>query len=323
MSTEIFNECENELRDRRDKAIFINLNRKEKLYTQYPILQELDFRLRGTAKEIAKVTFKRTPDFKEKVDNIINQNIKDQEQIKQILVSAGYTPDYLDIQYTCKNCDDSGYVLGKMCDCFKELLKHKRVEKLNLKSNFGEHHCFETFSLNYYADPDDRKHMTEIYNNCIQYAMKFNKNSKNLIMMGETGLGKTHLSFSIAKYVVEQGFSSLHFASTELFRILNDEFFGKGKPGVDTIESIKEADLFILDDLGSEIDSKVVTPMLYNIIEIRLNLNKPTIISTNLSFIDIENRYNEKIASRLMSYIGAKFAGKDIRQMSRKNSNKK
>lgn len=323
MSTEIFNQCENEIRSRNDKAHYIVSNRKEELYSQYPILQELDFRLRNTAREIAKVTFQRTPDFKEKVDKIITQNLKDQEQIKQILVTAGYPHDYLDLPYTCKNCKDTGYVLGKMCDCLKNLIKQKNVENLNKQSNFSNNHRFETFTLDYYVDPEDRKHMTEIYNNCIQYAMNFNKNSKNLIMMGETGLGKTHLSFAIASYVVEQGFASLHFASTELFRKLNDEFFGKGKPGVDTFELIKTADLFILDDLGSEIDSKIVTPMLYNIIEIRLNLNKPTIISTNLSFIDIENRYNEKIASRLMSYIGAKFTGKDIRQMTRKNSNQK
>lgn len=315
MSSEIFKASEKEIRDRYEKANLIVLDRKQKIYIEYPILKELDFRIKSTASKIAKVTFERPANYQEQVEEIIKQNSYDQQQIKQILTSAGYSHDYLEKPYTCKNCNDSGYVLGKMCDCFKKLLTQKRIENLNAKSYFKGNHKFETFSLNYYTNPQDRQIMTEIYNNCIEYAVNFNKNSKNLIMTGGTGLGKTHLSFSIARYVVEQGFTSLHFSAPELFRILNDEFFGKGQPGVNTIDLIKEADLFILDDLGAEVDGKVVIPMLYNIIEVRLNLDKPTIISTNLSLINIEKKYNDKIASRLLSYVGAKFVGKDIRQL--------
>lgn len=316
MSSDIFDECEKEIRRRKEQANHTLINRKLKLYKEYPILKELDDKLKSTGISIAKATFERKG--KAEIDKIIEQNLTDQLKIKQILAQAGYDENFLDAPYLCKKCDDSGYVLGIRCECFSKLISNKRIEHFNRKSQFKDDYSFDTFSLSYYQDPNDHKHMTNIYNNCIEYAVNFNVNSKNIIMTGETGLGKTHMSFSIARYIVEQGLTSLHFSSPELFRILNDEFFGKGKSGVNTIESIKEADLFILDDLGAEIDGKVVIPMLYNILETRLNAGKPTIINTNLGLMEIEKRYNEKIASRLLSFIGLTFLGKDIRQIKQK-----
>lgn len=326
MQKEIFDECEKALRHRNEQAHRALLNRRVKLYKEYPMLQELEDNLKTTGLRIAQVTFARKNNFKEGVESIIAQNQTDQLKIKQILTQAGYSEDYLSTPFTCKECNDSGYVLGIRCECFKKLLSEKRIEYFNSKSQFKDNYCFEQFYLDYYIDPADRNHMTNVFNNCVEYAMNFSSNSKNIIMMGGTGLGKTHLSFSIAKYIVERGFSSLHFSAPELFRILNDEFFGKGQAGVNTIDAIKEADLFILDDLGAEVDGKVVIPMLYNIIEARLNSGKPTIISTNLPLIAIEKKYNDKIASRLLAYLGLKFAGKDIRQIKlqeelKKNSN--
>lgn len=315
MASEVFDECESEIRHRREQAKYISINRKDKLFNQYPMLQELDNNLKLTGLKIAQTTFARKPGYKEEIDQIIAQNQTDQLKIKQILVQAGYAEDYLEIPYTCKLCSDTGYVRGIRCECFSKLISNKKIELFNKKSNFKDNYRFESFTLDYYTDPNDRQRMTNVYNNCIEYAMNFNTSSKNVIMMGGTGLGKTHLSFSIARYIVEKGFSALYFSSPELFRILNDEFFGKGVAGVKTIDTIKEADLFILDDLGAEIDGKVVIPMLYNIIEARLNSEKPTIINSNLNFSDFEKRYNDKIASRLLQYLGLNFVGKDIRQI--------
>lgn len=315
MSNEIFYECEKEIRRRHEQANNIALNRKVKLFNEYPVLQELNANLMLTGTLIAKVTFEKKPNYKVAVEEIIAKNQIDQLKIKQILVHAGYSEDYLEIPYTCKSCKDSGYVLGVRCECFTNMIKTKKIENFNKRSNLKDDYCFGTFSLKYYKEPIDHERMTNVYNNCIEYAYNFNSKSPNILMMGGTGLGKTHLSFSIARFIVENGFSALHFSSPELFRILNDEFFGKGVAGVNTIETIKEADLFILDDLGAEIDGKVVIPMLYNILEARLNSGKPTIISTNINISEFANKYNDKIASRLLQFLGLNFVGKDIRQI--------
>ena len=45
--------------------------------------------------------------------------------------------------------------------------------------------------------------MGKLLNYCRGYAAKFNQNSPNLLFMGHTGLGKTHLALAIADAVLE------------------------------------------------------------------------------------------------------------------------
>jgi DNA replication protein DnaC len=47
--------------------------------------------------------------------------------------------------------------------------------------------------------------MTMIYNCCKRYAQRFTPSSESILMIGGTGLGKTHLSAAIAKVVIEKG----------------------------------------------------------------------------------------------------------------------
>lgn len=315
MPNEIYVQCEREIRRRYEDAHLKIAKRKEQLYPQYPILQELENKIKNTSMSIVAVTFAKEEGYQQQVQRIIQTNQLDQQQIKHILVQIGLDENYLEIQYVCNKCSDSGFVLGKRCECFENLIKQKKIQKCNEKSNLNKNFKFETFSVDYYQNPDDIARMTDIYNNCVEYACSFKVNSKNIIMTGETGLGKTHLSESIANLIVENGFEIFRINSTELFRNLNAEYFKKVDNGTSLIDKIRDVDLFILDDLGAEIDSIVVIPMLYNIIDTRLNMQKPTIITTNLTIEKIEQKYKDKIASRLISYNWLKFAGRDIRQI--------
>lgn len=72
----------------------------------------------------------------------------------------------------------------------------------------------------------------------------------------------------------------------------------------------------ILDDLGAEFDSNYYTSCLYNIVNSRIGAEKPTIITTNLSAAQLQNKYSDRIVSRLFTmYQLLRFAGKDIRQL--------
>ncbi|MCR5717503.1 MAG: DNA replication protein DnaC, partial [Oscillospiraceae bacterium] len=81
-------------------------------------------------------------------------------------------------------------------------------------------------------------------------------------------------------------------------------------------------DLLILDDLGTEFSSPFYTSMIYNIINTRLNRGLPTIISTNLEWLELKSRYEERIVSRLYAvYDIMHFVGSDIRLQKRKKLN--
>lgn len=77
-----------------------------------------------------------------------------------------------------------------------------------------------------------------------------------------------------------------------------------------------DCDLLIIDDLGSEFSTQFTVACIYNIINTRINLGKPVIISTNLTGEELEAKYTQRITSRIIgSYVSLLFIGKDIRQL--------
>ena len=75
-----------------------------------------------------------------------------------------------------------------------------------------------------------------------------------------------------------------------------------------------DSELLIIDDLGTELTNGFTTSQLYYFIEERHLRKKSTIISTNLSFTDLRDRYSERIFSRFTGYYNFfMIAGDDIR----------
>ena len=132
-------------------------------------------------------------------------------------------------------------------------------------------------------------------------------------MMGKTGLGKTHLSLSIAKTVIESGFGVVYLPSQKLVSALEREHFsGSGSDAL--LRKYTECDLLIIDDLGAEFQSNFAISAIGNLINERLYENRPTIISTNLTGKELADRYSERIASRILGeYRKFFFVGEDIR----------
>ena len=99
-----------------------------------------------------------------------------------------------------------------------------------------------------------------------------------------------------------------------LLHTLEQEQFRKGKEIGDTLPSLLECDLLILDDFGAEFDTAFTRSMLYTIINSRVNARKPMIINTNLTHQEVRERYGDRILSRLISSSQIlPFYGKDIR----------
>lgn len=224
-----------------------------------------------------------------------------------------------DIAYDCPVCLDTGYVSGKICDCIKR--EAAKVMAKELSKEMPLEHCrFDNFDLKYYSINEDengispRKRMTSIFKNCKEYVDGFNpQTSKNLLFMGKTGLGKTHLTLSIVSEIIKRGYNPIYGSAENLFSSIEAERFGGEGKG--TYNSVLDCDLLVIDDLGTEIKTASSKSLLYNIINTRLLSNKPTIINTNLDIDDIEILYTQRVASRFMgNYEWHEFLGNDIRQ---------
>ena len=140
-----------------------------------------------------------------------------------------------------------------------------------------------------------------------------------LFIYGNSGLGKTHLSLSIASVALERGYSVLYDSVINFLRKIEREHFGKEHPETDTMELLLTCDLLILDDLGTELMTSFVHSAMYQIVNTRLITGKKTVISTNLSPDELGRRYGAPVLSRLQGeYQMLLFFGEDIRRQKRK-----
>ena len=103
-----------------------------------------------------------------------------------------------------------------------------------------------------------------------------------------------------------------------LFDQLSKMTFDKDEDSARDYSDIEQCDLLIIDDLGTELTNKVTVNSLFQIVDTRIQLQKSTIISTNLSPIQLFDTYHERIFSRIKSnYTFLKLSGDDNRQKRR------
>jgi DNA replication protein DnaC len=149
---------------------------------------------------------------------------------------------------------------------------------------------------------------------CKEYANNFNKHSESLFMKGSTGLGKTHLSLSIANEVIKKGYGVIYVSAPSLVSQLEKEHFTYNKNDSKTDEMLIDCDLLIIDDLGTEFATQFSNSAIYNIFNSRLLADKPVIINTNLTLQELERQYSQRFVSRITGQATRlDFFGKDIR----------
>ena len=315
--------AENEIKHRRLSAENALNLRIEEAERKLPEIAEIRRQIAGTSVELTKLIIRRDKNFQNSFEKIRNQNLQGQEMIRSLLKKGGYPENYLEPEYFCPICHDTGLKDGIRCVCFDKLLNSLAAQKLNKEANMPD--CdFEHFDLSYYngkteSGIDCRRKMEDNFEFCKSYAESFSPNSPSLFLFGKTGVGKTHISLSIAKKVTELGFTAAYGSLLNYLSIIEKEHFGRSENSeTDTMQVLINTDLLILDDLGSEFKSGFYESAIYNIINSRINLGLPTIISSNLSTAELQKTYNDRIISRIFGvFTTLMFVGEDIRQIKR------
>lgn len=315
-SKETYKKAEQELAERRSRALAEREEHHRIAVSAVPEILETEEKMSSAGLATIKALGMGADDAKEYIRKLSEINLAAQTQRSLLLKNAGFPENWLNVRYSCKKCEDKGFVNGIMCDCFKELLKSLEYEKLC--SNLPVNNCrFDNFKLDYYPEgvgTSPRRRMESVLDFCKTYAAEFSQKSSSLLLYGHTGLGKTHLSLAIAGKVVEAGHGVIYSSAQNLFNKLEKEKFGRSDGN--TEENILGCDLLIIDDLGAEFTTQFTVSALYNIVNSRELEGKPTIISTNLTPEQLLSTYSERIASRILNnYTLLRFDGTDIRQI--------
>ena len=311
-SRDVYQTALNMLRRRRDEDEAELQRRTNDAMSRLPQLEEIQRKLQRIGLNVSRAVFDGNAE--QKIEELKNESLRLQKEKRALLKSAGLDEDELSERYFCPACRDTGYVNGEMCVCHTELLKEITREAVRRNAPLDE--CtFETFKTEYYPGEAAEK-AQKIAESCRRYASQFTPSSPNLLIMGGTGLGKTHLSLAIANIVISRGYSVIYGTSQNIFSQLQDEKFARAQSGAVTERGVLETDLLIIDDLGTEYKNQFTAAMLYNTINTRLLKRRATIISTNFTFDDLERDYDQRITSRLTGeYSPLVLEGGDIRSI--------
>lgn len=288
-------------------------------YARVPRLRQIDRELKLTMSRAALAVLDREQE-PQAVMAQARERCETLQQERQWLLDDHFEDGFLDESPVCPKCGGQGYIGAQMCECLRELCRQEQRKDLTVLSTGGRD-SFESFSLKYYSDQTDlslgaspRQVMAATLNICQRYARSFSTRSGNLLLSGNTGLGKTFLSACIARTVSDSGHSVVYETAGRLFRNLEAGRFEDDQEARRQGEIYTRCDLLILDDLGTEMVTQFTISALYTIINDRLLDHLPTVISTNLTTGELGKRYSPQITSRLLgNYLRVPFVGEDVR----------
>lgn len=240
-------------------------------------------------------------------------------EIRRRLKALGLPEDDLELKYRCPACKDTGYVgdaPARFCECFETRLRARRHEDGSMAGTDEQN--FERFDLNRFPEEGgQRAQMALARRLCEEYADRFPETRyRNLLLTGAGGLGKTYLLNCIYARVCDRGLSAVRVTAFKLFESMRRQHMGDSES---EFASLTEAPLLLIDDLGTEPMMRNITvEYLFLLLNERAAAKRHTVIATNLTATQLQERYGERVSSRLLdrSVCGVvQLRGKDLRTL--------
>ena len=306
MDDTIFEEIKKEYAERRRRAQSTADMRREEIYTVIPEVKSYDRQMLLLSRSLVGAG--------EAAYSVLAEIEFYAKRREDALISAGYPKDYTNPPYECPICCDTGYKGIEMCSCMKKRIRLESLKASGL-GKLAQNQSFDNVSFDYYTGADRERAMHN-FESLREFALSFTaKDDDNFLLTGGTGLGKTHLSTSLAKVIIDRGYNVVYTTAIRMFDAFEKKRFSQGPQNKDSTDKFFDCDLLIIDDLGCEMSTQFTVSAFYDLINTRLNEGAATIISTNLSGAELRKRYDDRIASRIFGhFIPLPFSGTDVRQ---------
>lgn len=309
-----------EAEQRRDQAV-------RQVYADYPVLATLD-------KEIAAAGADMLTEALEPGRPRRAEQRKRQLEAKrdQFLKNNGISADFDQISYSCRHCQDTGRKGREMCVCYRQVLIPLLVQRANLQGM--QEAGFASFDPELFSDVaspglynstiSPRKQMLGLLKVCRNFVDDFaGDSSRNMLFVGKPGTGKTFLMFSVARALLDKGFSVFYTTAPQMFEALQNwrimrSSYNPDPTRLEEAEAIHDnlisCSLLLIDDLGTEAASATRYADLLNVLDSRLKPAMRTIISSNADPTDLRDTYDERVLSRLVGNFAVyRFFGEDVR----------
>ena len=153
---------------------------------------------------------------------------------------------------------------------------------------------------NYSVNPD-LNGQANAKNQCIQFTKNFIDGSrKNLILVGSTGTGKTHLSIAVARTLLNKGLYVRYITSEDMANEIANAWKKADDSEAAAIYRFTEYDLLILDEYGLHDRHENRLQLVHKVLYARYDAKKTTMLISNLT-IDGEKGLKQDLGDRLWS----------------------
>lgn len=283
--------------------------RREEIYAMIPRLEAIEEEMRKAAYNLpfALRAAADKPACRKAVEETLTKLAAERARL---LADHGFAPDYLEIHYECPRCADTGCLPeGTLCPCARERLLALKYAS----SGLAREARFELFSSSIYKNAEQKRRSLRAKELCELYAGELALNgAPGLILMGETGVGKTYLLDCIGRRALERGSSVQKYTAYNII----DQMLRSIRERTAPMDLLAPA-LLLIDDLGTEpMIPSITFEALFAAINERGNAGRATAIATNLERGEILEIYGERIFSRLFSQRGysvIELKGSDLR----------
>lgn len=207
-----------------------------------------------------------------------------------------------DVTYDCAICQDTGLEIvadkgARVCLCRKHRSREDQFLSVRLPRRYDGFHFH-----NYKPQTPSQDAAFKL---AAALAMEFPAVDRGLLLMGNVGVGKTHLAVAILKGLTERGFSCLFYEFGSLLKEIQDSYNPKTFTSeLSVLAPVLNADVLVLDELGASKPTDWVRDTMAHIINTRYNDKRLTIFTTNYLDArpsDREETLEDRIGSRLRS----------------------
>lgn len=239
----------------------------------------------------------------------------DRERAKSEIAKLKTAAPTFSPQYECPLCGDTGYIFtqsgAQMCDCLLERMYTDIYGGQAISSLKGDFSRFDESIFKEEKQLEDARYVRGLL---LDYIRDFPKNSTRVVLFqGEAGLGKTFMMGALARELYKKTRRVLFIDSFSLFKAFHRNRLGE----LDALDPIFDADVLMIDDLGTEPFTQNVTrEYFFKLLEHRTFHKLHTFATTNLNYQGLKDRYTEKSVSRMLSNVYAAvldFNGVDLR----------
>lgn len=208
----------------------------------------------------------------------------------------------------CPRCNGSGWIplpgdtlRVEPCGCQGDLRRQQRLASACIPKRY-EHCTLDRFRENSTVLKNAKRRVQEFVD-----LWPNTPEGKGLLLMGGCGVGKTHLAVAALLEIINNGkpgrlvFSNFQ----DLIQEIQASFDADtATTKAEIMRPILEADLLVLDELGSQKPTQFVQDILYYVINTRYNEERATIFTTNYYDRNAdakEETLEQRIGTRLRS----------------------